>query len=290
MTTIAIHGFFHVKGRSPDGDSIAFSAVREKHWAKFNWKNKSNNPANKKKGKAVQLRIEAVDALETHFNGNHQPRAIAQAATDALLKSFGIRTISYNLNFTKIVDATDGVAGTILTKGLDGYDRPISYAVVGHVEKDGEEFDGLDEKMLRTTVNFGLARQGVVYPAYYRGIDETALEVFRKEFAAARRGRVGIFAFDQTREFTWWGPHTLSDTAVIYPKVFRRFVSFAEARADWGEIAEYLGKQNDALTLVQSGEFTSLANLCRIEGRGVKLDLDPNDAVWGPKAKPTPVG
>ncbi len=79
-----IQGKFHVKGYQPDGDSIRFAADNPAHWDTFPWKS-----ANKKKAAKKQLRIEAIDALETHYEDYHQPRPFALAALERLLKLLG---------------------------------------------------------------------------------------------------------------------------------------------------------------------------------------------------------
>jgi hypothetical protein len=97
-----IHGTFHVKGYQPDSDSIRFKAENPAHWDSFQW-----NSANKKKAAKKQLRIEAIDALETHYAGYHQPRPFALAALERLLKLLGIAYTEYSLSLTTIVNADD---------------------------------------------------------------------------------------------------------------------------------------------------------------------------------------
>jgi hypothetical protein len=116
-----IKGKFHVKGYQPDGDSIRFEADNPANWDAFQW-----DSVNKKKAAKKQLRIEAIDALETHYEGYHQPRPFALAALERLLKLLNIDSIKYSLNVTTIVDANDKQPGFIATDGLDRYDRPIS--------------------------------------------------------------------------------------------------------------------------------------------------------------------
>lgn len=60
MTFQAIKGTFHVVGYSPDGDSIRFKADNPGRWQDLAGRVKLNT-----KGHA-QLRIEAIDTLETH--------------------------------------------------------------------------------------------------------------------------------------------------------------------------------------------------------------------------------
>ncbi len=57
-------GTFHVKGYSPDGDSVRFKATDPSHWGLLD--GPSHLSSNSKKH--VQLRLEGIDTLETHFS------------------------------------------------------------------------------------------------------------------------------------------------------------------------------------------------------------------------------
>ena len=63
MPFTLIKGTFHAKGYQPDGDSLRFKAASAANWAKLGGPKVRRNA----KGHA-QLRFEAVDALETHYN------------------------------------------------------------------------------------------------------------------------------------------------------------------------------------------------------------------------------
>ena len=63
-----IRGTFHVLGYSPDGDSVRFAADVESRW------NLLAGPPVRLNGKRhAQLRLEAIDTLETHFMNVQQP-------------------------------------------------------------------------------------------------------------------------------------------------------------------------------------------------------------------------
>ena len=68
-----IKGTFHVAGFQPDGDSIRFRAEKSSQWAHFKWKKLP-----KRKNPMVQIRLEGIDAVETHYNGYSQPRSFGQ--------------------------------------------------------------------------------------------------------------------------------------------------------------------------------------------------------------------
>jgi len=195
MSFIVLHGTYHVKGRDPDGDSVAFMATDPRLWERFDWAKPSKRPT-LDRNKPVQLRIEGIDALETHYQGYYQPKAIAKSATHELLTAFGVVPLAYSLNFTKIIEAEDGAPGAIISKGLDGYDRPVSFALLGdHGLEDGEELDALTADLVEQTVNWRLASAGVVYPTFYRGMDETALAVLSRASADALADKRGLWTF-----------------------------------------------------------------------------------------------
>jgi hypothetical protein len=95
MPFFAIPGTYHVKGLSPDGDSIRFKATDPGLWSLL------DGPAVGGDSKLrAQLRLEAFDALETHCRAGgktwHQPKELANAATDRLLELVGIKNVVWS--------------------------------------------------------------------------------------------------------------------------------------------------------------------------------------------------
>ncbi len=116
-----IKGTFHVVGHSPDGDSIKFRANNIARWDKI----QADDPdkfeeALEKENGVVQLRLQGIDALETHYAppfysapkdlrdedkkrreerpeaGNHeQPEALGQEATNEFLRYLGVNKIKW---------------------------------------------------------------------------------------------------------------------------------------------------------------------------------------------------
>ncbi|MFN8412081.1 MAG: hypothetical protein U0Z26_06810 [Anaerolineales bacterium] len=68
MKYLLIKGSLHVVGYSPDGDSMMFKAANPALWDGLENENKDTftEKLTKENG-AVQLRLEGIDALETHF-------------------------------------------------------------------------------------------------------------------------------------------------------------------------------------------------------------------------------
>jgi hypothetical protein len=273
-----IEGTFHVKSYSPDGDSIRFRAKDPAHWNSFNWKSDSN-----KKSLHKQLRIEAIDALETHYEGYHQPRTFALGALEYLLELLGITGVKYSLSVTHIVDARDKTPGFIATGGLDGNDRPISYVFPADTSlSDGASLEH-SQLPIDESVNFLLARAGLVYPTFYTTTDAGITDKIRAVVARARGTRRGIWAIDRTSDFTLWDTRTIQEDILILPKLFRRLVAFFDGHGDFDELKQYLDKQKDNLVLRDGRKYKSLAELMTIEDRRIRLNVPPEEILFNPK-------
>ncbi|MCR5860066.1 hypothetical protein [Mesorhizobium sp. J428] len=283
MPSKVIKGTYHVKNRSPDGDSIAFQANNTANWDFFDWGRDFRKPT-PEKNRPIQLRIEGIDSLETHYEGFAQPLAIAKSATDALLRAFGIPVLTYNLNFTKIVTAGDSVEGAIVAADVDGYDRPIAYALLGdHGLADGAELPALTDAIVEMTINYKLAAEGLVYPTFYTTTNETGLAAISRAAAAAIEDKRGIWAFDRSPGFQFWGPRTILEEAVILPKLFRRLVNFCEESDDIANLGQWLTGKRDPFTVISSGQhFQKLSDLVFVNGREVGLKFDPLDVMFRP--------
>jgi len=122
MGFILIKGTYHIKEYSPDGDSIRFKADTTTQWNKLQGRKVILNSKDH-----AQLRIEAIDTLETHYVGQHQPLDLANKAMEKLLEQIGITNIKWNDKHTEVVEANDGVAGYILARKADQFGRPIAF-------------------------------------------------------------------------------------------------------------------------------------------------------------------
>src|SRR4051794_18886590 len=93
MPLALVTGTYRITGASPDGDSIRFYPSNPQVWASTGIKVKANA------GGGVQLRLDAIDALETHYtpphaaSGWHQPAALGGGAASALLDLIGFTDV-----------------------------------------------------------------------------------------------------------------------------------------------------------------------------------------------------
>ncbi|GAB4500068.1 MAG: nuclease [Anaerolineales bacterium] len=273
-----IAGTFHVKGFQPDGDSIRFQANKPEHWDFFQWATAADKASKKK-----QLRIESIDALETHYEGFHQPRPFALAALETLLEMLNITDVTYSLAVTQIVDANDGKAGFIASADVDRFGRPVSYIFAKNAKlTDGAVMDS-ETLPIENSINFQLAREGLVYPTFYTTTDRAFAEKIRAVVSRARKTKRGIWSIDKTSDFTLWDIRTLEEDILLVPKIFRRLVNFFENYSDLGKLEEYMTKQRDNLVLWDGTKKKSLADLMTFSGRRIRMKTPVEDILFSPK-------
>ena len=273
-----VAGTFHVKGFQPDGDSIRFQANKPENWDFFQWETEALK-ANKKK----QLRVESIDALETHYEGYHQPRPFAIAALESLLELLNIKSVTYSLSVTQIVDADDGKAGFIASATTDNFGRPVSYLFPKNAKlNDGDVMDSATLP-IEDSINFQLAREGLVYPTFYTTTDRVFAEKIRAVVARARKTKRGIWSIDKTPDFTLLDIRALQEDILLMPKLFRRLVGFFDNYSDFGKLEEYMKKQRDHLVLWDGTKKKSMADLMKITGRRIQMTTPVEDILFSPK-------
>lgn len=275
MSFLLIKGTFHVKGSQPDGDSIKFKADNLKNWAKL-----SGPKVEVKSKDQVQLRFEAIDSLETHYQGFHQPMELAMKATNFVLENLGIKNVVWD-KAGRVKSADDGTRGYILTRSTDQFGRPVCFVFGGDPsERDGSEVF-LDKDKLKASINYKSAAEGLVYPTYYNGFFSDLRNELTAVVKKARQDEKGIWAKDQTNAgFDVPSFEPLMDHVVIMPKLFRRI---AEYMGDGGSIAgfkQFLYAKWDPLIRVQQVHFTRLDAVIKVEGDRVTLSEAPEHLIF----------
>lgn len=228
MPYTLIKGAYRAVHYSPDGDSIRFEADDSAllmGLADFRPKINARNH--------VQLRIEAIDALETHYSPPsgggtyHQPLQLATAARNALLDFVKIRNIEWDSEGKTVVSADEHARGYILSRAVDKYGRPIAFVFTGEPsENDGAQII-LDVPRLQQSYNFSALSRGLVYPTYYRGLFNDLRDACTAAVKQARLDRAGVYAIDATNKgFEASSLRVLTEQSPILPKLFRRLVEY----------------------------------------------------------------
>lgn len=284
MTMLLINGSFRITGTQPDGDTIHFTPDDPTQWALVG--GGSRAVKHDALGRAT-LRLDAIDALETHYGPQrvHQPLRFAHAARDELQSWLGFTNVQQGPNETVTAATPDSVPGFILTNGADIHGRCVALIGRGPSQGAGGTDVDVDATLLRTTANHHLLATGLVYPTFYRSLFPS----LRAELTAAVRQAQtapgqGLWPSDTTTTGAKvTGLSSLTDDAVILPKLFRRLVDYLQL--DNGSLAcfpAYLAGVQDHFTILSTGKrCTGLHNVVEVtNGQVVRMTQAPEDLVF----------
>lgn len=284
MAMILIAGSFRIMGAQPDGDSIRFIPDDPTQWDLITGPNKVKRNASG----AAQLRLDAIDALETHYGNprTHQPLALAHAAADELLNWLGFSNVVRKPDETVTASTPETVPGFILTRAADLYGRCIALVGRGTGPQPSGSPVFVDAEMLRTTANHYLISNGLAYPTYYRAL----FPDLRKELTAAakqaRNSGLGVWASDATTTgFDVTKLDVLQDDIVIVPKLFRRLVEYLHlGDPSMAGFPAFLDQAADKFFVLSTGHSTTgLDAVVEVDGDKVKMTRPIEDLVFDEK-------
>ncbi len=276
MPFFIIKGTFHVLGYSPDGDSIRFQADDEANWSKL-----SGPPVTLNARRHAQLRLEAIDTLETHYRNLHQPPDLATGALDFLLRGLGITGVQWDVLRTRVTAANDGTEGYIISRNVESNRRPVAFAFAGPPPADDGSSIFFDAEWLRQSMNYRSVAEGLAYPTYYKGLFSDLREALTAASAHARQGNLGVWAEDRTNTgFAVNGIQSITDEHVILPKLFRRLAEYMEVGGTVAGFREFLEMKGEGVTIISSAHFTHLDTLVRVDGNVVRMTEPPENLIF----------
>jgi len=276
MPFTLIKGTFHVSGYEPDGDSIRFKANDPAHWDKLAGPKVELNAR-----KHAQLRIEAIDTLETHYKGEHQPLKFARAAMEFLLSGLGITNVQFSASGLRVTAANDGTPGYILSRTTEGKRRPVAFVFAGSTsEPDGSALN-LTRTRLKKSLNYKSVAAGLAYPTYYEGFFPDLRTTMTNAAVAARQNGKGLWPDDRTTTgFKVAGMTAVTERYVILPKLFRRIVAFLEGGGSIAGFKQYLATHRDPVFELSNGHSTHLDTFVVVSGSKVRLTVKPEQLVF----------
>lgn len=290
MAYTLIRGRFHIhypdsprSGPQPDGDTIKFEP--DTPALVNNLRRRGAGPDFNSRG-YVNIRFEAIDALETHFEGHHQPLDLANAARDAMLTAAGYTAVEFHENGLTVSRAEPlSPRGYVLSRTLDPHGRIVAFVFAGDpAESDGAQIC-LRADRARASINAGLLEGGFVYPSFYDTLPTDLREALAAIAAAARNAGRGLWPNSMG---TVARPATIRNAAdaqgaVLFPKLFRRLSTYFAGGANglggfqaW--LREVPGGRDDQLVFPPM-EFGNLHDILAIQGDRLWLTRDSESFV-----------
>jgi endonuclease YncB( thermonuclease family) len=276
------------QGPQPDGDTVKFAPDTPALVDDLPRPSGGEPDINQR---GISVRLEAIDALETHFNGAHQELDGANAARDALLSALGFTGVTFFADAPNNVESADQdrVRGHVLSNGIDANGRLIGFVEPGDAtEPDGMQIF-LDDTRARGTVNAALLAGGLVYPALYSTLPASLRAEFAQTARQARAAGLGIWpraTADPDGPAQVAGLQQL-ETLVIWPKLFRRLVPYLATGATTFDgfgawLQEDPVNRDDEIVLTGRTEPQRLHDVVDAAGDHVQLTAWPEDFVITP--------
>jgi endonuclease YncB( thermonuclease family) len=280
-----IEGNFKIVNAAPDGDSIRFYPNNPDLWKKSMTRVRTNHTG------GAQLRLDGIDALETHYQPKegslgmqHQPEKFAQAAAAGLLKILGFSDVTRGSNEVVTSATPEQVPGFILTRFADTYGRSVAFAFKGNSsEPDGSEVR-FGKSLLHQSANYHLLAEGLAYPTFYSKLYVDMRQDMAKVVDKARKGKKGLWQLDKTTEgFVLEDLQTITESVVILPKLFRRLLDYLainDGSISLARFKDYLESRDDRLVVLPKGQVTGFDYVVEVEGQTIKLTRAPEDLVF----------
>ena len=284
MSLNLIKGQYRIVHSEPDGDSVHFFPDDAEAFTNL------HVTAHVGASGAAQLRLDAIDALETHYTPAahgartlHQPLELAHAAGERLLALLGFTDV-VRAGETVTSAVPDAVPGYILTRFGDKYGRPVSLAYAGTTDRPDQRPVFTDVGLLRASVNYQLLTEGLVYPTFYSQLYPDLRADLTAAADGARESKAGVWASDATTSgATIQTLADLTDRLVIMPKLFRRLAEYLALGAGDVSLAgfmAFLASHNDRLYVISDAHATGFDNVVEVEGQTVRLTHDITDLIF----------
>jgi hypothetical protein len=278
-----IAGNFRILNAAPDGDSIRFYPDDPGEWTRLGGIHQVRPNA---KGGA-QLRLDGIDALETHYattlGVEHQPLKFGDQAAARLVNWVGFSNVVRGANQQVTAATPDQVPGYVFTRGADLYGRPVALVGRGQAPASSGSDVHVDLPMLRKTANYKLLDEGLVYPTYYKKLFPDLRNEMTRRVERARPTK-GLWPDDVTEKgVTVKDLQTLTDRAVVLPKLFRRLVDYlalSDGDPSLAGFLAYLAGRNDRIFIISTGHSTGFDFVVRVTGQRVRLTNPPEDLIF----------
>ncbi|MDX3586933.1 MULTISPECIES: hypothetical protein [Streptomyces] len=299
MSYTLLRGLFVIRypdlprqGPEPDGDTVKFKPDSP---ALVEGLPRPSGTPPDINARGISVRLEAIDALETHFGETHQELDGANAARHMLLQFLGFTNVTFFEDLPNKVKSADqdSIRGYVLSNGIDADGRMIGFVYPGDpTEPDGSDVF-LDEARVDQSANTTLFTEGLAYPAFYSTLPASLRIHLATKSRAARAAAVGVWPRSKA------DPNGKADVPdldtlqqlVMWPKLFRRIVPYlATGATDFNGFDAWLRSdpvhRDDPLFLLERGEHGNLHDVIEAAGQDIQLTVWPEDFIISPDPAP----
>lgn len=273
-------GMFEPLGACSDGDSIRFRAGDPSLW-RFLYRDVAA------KCGTVQVRLEGIDAPETHYASGgrlyRQAAAASRAAARELLAFLGFAKVHRRGDETVVACGPRACQGFLLARGADRYGRCVALAFPGAIDRPDGSALAVDEALGRRSGNYHLLALGLAYPAFYATLPPTLRALFSRAVVAARTAGIGIWPRDASARGV--SVREPPGSALLLPRLFRVLVDWhmrtgSDAPGCAADAARFASARAERVHILSRGLTTTFDRVLRTDGDLIALDAFPEDLVF----------
>ncbi len=274
---LCLRGDLLVVGKSPDGDSIRFRPAQPDLVRGL----VNGARARPSSDGTFQLRLDGIDAPETHYNGLAQPLGVP--AREQLLAWCGFTDVHWAGDQVS-ASTPASVPAAIQTGLVDVNGRPVAFLLRDELPPDGE----LAPVDLDRTASADLLRTGAAYGTFYASTAPELRARMRTLAAEARAAGLGVWAVDASGGFALSSQASVGpEGSLILPKLFRRCSDYLRHRNPRETLPEWMARtgpqQDDEVTVGDAAGPVPFSTLITQNGDRIALDADPLALVFSEK-------
>jgi Staphylococcal nuclease homologue len=277
---VCLRGELVVVGKEPDGDSIRFVPDTPVLLGQL----RNADRVRRSSDGSVQLRLDGIDAPETHYGNLAQP--LGTEARDRLLELCGFGAVERDGEM--VTAATpERIPAAALSGLADVNGRPVALLLVGDDLPADGSVPPLPDATLRRTLNADLLAGGQAYLTLYESTAPAIRDELRAVGTEAIAGRLGVWPVDATAGFTLRDQSDIGpDGRLVLPKLFRRCSDYLRTRdagetlPDWIRTHGAPGRPEDDEVIVGGAGRTRLSELVAQDGVHVAMPVDLLDIVF----------
>ena len=285
MTMTLIKGRFRIVGAAPDGDSVRFYPTDPESFRRLLPGVRTNHAG------GAQVRLDGIDALETHYRPRagarsiqHQRKDISDAASAELLRFLGFSDVRRACDQIVTASSPEYTEGYVLTRRADVYGRSIAFVFTGTSLYADASQVRIEETMLEASANYHLLLQGLVYPSYFSKLYPDLRAAMTVAVVQARAANKGLWPHDETiTGFLLEDLRSLTHHVVMLPKLFRRvadYLALGDGSLSLVRFKPYLESRNERIVILPHGHVTDLDFVVELEGQRLRLNAAPENLVF----------
>ncbi|MDQ3632152.1 MAG: thermonuclease family protein [Actinomycetota bacterium] len=236
---LCLRGRLVVIGKQPDGDSIRFVPDTP---ALLGDLRRARRIRPSRDG-SVQLRLEGIDAPETHYSGEAQP--LADPARDRLLELCGFESVRHRDQEVIAAEPVERPAAA-LAQMADANGRPVALLLTDeNLPADGS-YTAVDDALLDRTINAALLADGSAYLTLYDSAAPPLRAALRALARDARGEGGGVWGADATAAFELRDQESIGPEGdLVLPKLFRRCTDYLDTRTRGETLVHWLRTHGD---------------------------------------------